>query len=137
MGSTSEPVEEAMGDAAYGDGDTRQDFADAGRRLVAGVPGRPGRKRFPKDDFVIGLAAGSCACPAGQVTHTIVPTGKRTDRRGRVHRWQAFQFDRAECRTCPLRSQCIAVKESRGRWVLIHPQEALLQQARALQQSTH
>ena len=126
-----------MGDAAYGDGDTRQDFADAGRRLVARVLGRPGRKRFPKDDFVIGLAAGSCACPAGQVTHTIVPAGKRTDRRGRVHRWQAFQFDRAECRTCPLRSQCIAVKESRGRWVLIHPQEALLQQARALQQSTH
>ena len=130
-------VEEAMGDAAYGDGDTRQAFADAGRRLVARVPGRPDRKHFPKDDFVIDLAAGSCTCPAGQVTHTIVPAGNRTDRRGRVHRLQAFQFDGAECRTCPLRSQCIAAKGSRGRRVLIHPQEALLQQARALQQSTH
>ena len=29
--NTGVPVEEAMGDAAYGDGDTRQDFADAGR----------------------------------------------------------------------------------------------------------
>ena len=135
--NTGVPVEEAMGDAAYGDGDTRQAFADAGRRLVARVPGRPDRKHFPKDDFVIDLAAGSCTCPAGQVTHTIVPAGKRTDRRGRVHRLQAFQFDGAECRTCPLRSQCIAAKGSRGRRVLIHPQEALLQQARALQQSTH
>ena len=83
------PVEEAMGDAAYGDGDTRQDFADAGRRLVARVPGRPDRKHFPKDDFVSDLAAGSCTCPAGQVTHTIVPAGKRTDRTRRVHRLQA------------------------------------------------
>ena len=80
--NTGVPVEEAMGDAAYGDGDTRQAFADAGRRLVARVPGRPDRKHFPKDDFVIDLAAGSCTCPAGQVTHTIVPAGKRTGRRG-------------------------------------------------------
>ena len=135
--NTGVPVAEAMGDAAYGDGDTRQAFADAGRRLVARVPGRPDRKHFPKDDFVIDLAAGSCTCPAGQVTHTIVPAGKRTGRTGRVHRLQAFQFDGAECRTCPLRSQCIAAKGSRGRRVLVHPQEALLQQARALQQSTH
>ena len=91
--NTGAPVEEAMGDAAYGDGATRQTFADAGRRLVARVPGRPNRKHFPKDDFVIDLAAGSCTCPAGQVTHTIVPAGRRTDAAGRVHRLQAFQFD--------------------------------------------
>ncbi len=135
--NTGVPVEEAMGDAAYGDGDTRQAFADAGRTLIARVPGRPDRKHFPKDDFGIDLAAGSCTCPAGQVTHTIVPAGKRTNRTGRVHRLQAFQFDGAECRTCPLRSQCIAAKGRKGRRVLIHPQEALLQQGRALQQSTH
>ena len=133
--NTGVPVQEAMGDAAYGDGATRQTFADAGRKLVARVPGRPDRKRFPKDDFVIDLAAGSCTCPAGQVTHTIVPAGKRTDAAGRVYRWQAFQFDGAECRTCPLRSQCIAAKGRKGRRVLIHPQEGLLQEARALQQS--
>ena len=39
--STGSVVDEAMGDAAYGDGGTRQTFADAGRRLVAKVPGRP------------------------------------------------------------------------------------------------
>ena len=74
--STGSVVEETMGDAAYGDGGTRQTFADAGRRLVAKAPGRPDRKHFPKDDFHLDLAAGSCTCPAGQVTHTIVPAGK-------------------------------------------------------------
>ena len=133
--STGSVVEEAMGDAAYGDGGTRQTFADAGRRLVAKVPGRPDRKHYPKNDFHLDLAAGSCTCPAGQVTHAIVPAGKRTDRTGRVYRLQAFQFDGAVCGVCPLRPQCIAAQGRKGRRVLIHPQEALLQQARALQQS--
>ena len=133
--STGSVVEEAMGDAAYGDGGTRQAFADAGRRLVAKAPGRPNRGHFPKHDFHLDLAAGSCTCPAGQATHAIVPAGKRTDRTGSVYRLQAFQFDGAVCRVCPLRSQCIAAQGRKGRRVLIHPQEALLQQARALQQS--
>ena len=133
--STGSVVEEAMGDAAYGDGGTRQAFADAGRRLVAKVPGRPNRSHFPKNDFHLDLAAGSCACPAGQVTHAIVPAGKRTDGAGRVYRLQAFQFDGAVCGVCPLRSQCIAAQGRQGRRVLIHPQEGMLQQARALQQS--
>ena len=133
--STGAPVDEAMGDAAYGDGGTRQTFAEAGRRLVAKVPGRPNRKHFPKNDFHLDLAAGSCTCPAGQVTHTIVPAGKRTDGAGRVYRLQAFQFDGAVCGVCPLRSQCITAQGRQGRRVLIHPQEGMLQQARALQQS--
>ena len=133
--STGSVVEEAMGDAAYGDGGTRQTFADAGRRLVAKAPGRPDRRHFPKNDFHLDLAAGSCTGPAGQVTHAIVPAGKRTDGAGRVYRLQAFQFDGAVCGVCPLRSQCIAAKGRKGRRVLIHPQEGMLQQARALQQS--
>ena len=85
--STGSVVEEAMGDAAYGDGGTRQAFADAGRRLVAKVPGRPNRKHFPKHDFHLDLAAGSCACPAGQVTRTIVPAGN-----GRTARVTSIDF---------------------------------------------
>ena len=129
------PVEEAMGDAAYGDGGTRQTFADAGRTLIARVPGRPNRTHFPKEDFHIDLEAGSCTCPAGQVTRTIVPVGRRTDQMGRTYRLQAFRFDAAVCGVCPLRSQCLAAKPGTGRTVRLHPQEALLQQARALQHS--
>ena len=85
--------------------------------------------------LVTSTTDGLHSSPAGQVTYTIVPAGKRTDRTGRTYRLQAFQFDAAVCWVCPLRSQCIATKGRKGRWVLIHPQEALLQQARALQQS--
>ena len=133
--SAGVPVVEAMGDTAYGDGGTHQAFADAERKLVARVPGRPNRKHFPKEDFAIDLVAGTCTCPAGQVTRTIVPAGKRTDGTGTTHRLRAFRFEAAVCWACPLRSQCIAAKGRKGRQVLIHPQEGLLQEARALQQS--
>ena len=133
--SAGVPVSEAMGDTAYGDGGTRQTFVDTGRKLVARVPGRPNRKHFPKEDFVIDLVAGTCTCPAGQITRTIVPAGKRTDGTGTTHRLTAFRFEATACWACPLRSQCIAAKGRKGRQVLIHPQEGLLQEARALQQS--
>ena len=133
--NTGVTVEEAMGDAAYGDGDTRQTFADAGRTLIARVPGRPNRSHFPKEDFRIDLESGSCTCPVGQVTRTIVPAGRRTDQTGRTYRLEAFRFDAAVCGECPLRSQCLAAKPGTGRRVRLHPQEALLQQARALQHS--
>ena len=133
--NTGVPVAEAMGDAAYGDGDTRQTFADAGRTLIARVPGRPNRTHFPKEDFHIDLEAGTCTCPAGNVTRTMAPAGRRTGQTGRTYRLQAFRFDAAVCGVCPLRSQCVAAKPGTGRTVQLHPQEALLQQARALQQS--
>ena len=133
--NTGVPAAEIMGDAAYGDGHTRQAFVDAGRTLIARVPGRPNRSHFPKEDFRIDLEAGSCTCPAGQVTRTIVPAGRRTDQMGRTYRLEAFRFDAAVCGACPLRSQCLAAKPGTGRTVRLHPQEALLQQARALQRS--
>ena len=69
--NTGVPVAEAMGDAAYGDGDTRQAFADAGRTLIARVPGRPNRTHFPKEDFHIDLEAGittSCIWGSGNIS---------------------------------------------------------------------
>jgi hypothetical protein len=133
--NTGVPVEEAMGDAAYGDGDTRQTFVDAGRSLVARVPGRPNRSHFPKEDFRIDLTEVTCTCPAGQVTRKLLPAGKRTGSTGRTHRLRAFRFDAAVCGVCPLRPRCVAGSSGMGRTVQLHPQEALLQEARALQQS--
>ena len=133
--NTGVPVKETLGDAAYGDGDTRQTFADAGRTLIARVPGRPNKAHFPKEDFRIDLEAGTCTCPAGQVARTIRPSGTRTDSKGRLHLLKGFRFDGAVCRPCPLRPQCLSGSSRKGRTVQLHPQEALLQQARALQQS--
>ena len=112
--NTGVPVQEAVGDAAYGDGTTRQTFADAGRKLVARVPGRPDRQRFPKDDFVTDLAAGSCTCPAGQVTHNIVPAARRTDSAGLPVRRVRMHDLSTAVPVHPGQGQ-------KGRRVLIHP----------------
>ena len=133
--NTGIAVEETIGDAAYGDGGTRQAFADAGRTLIAKVPGRPNKACFPKEDFQIDLEAGTCTCPAGNVTHTLRTFGTRTNRLGRTYLARSFQFDPAVCGVCPLRSQCVAARYGAGRTVALHPQEALLQQARDFQRS--
>ena len=147
--NTGVPVEEAMGDAAYGDGDTRQAFADAGRTLIARVPDRPNRSHFPKEDLTIltwtqgrwsNLSTcitntGFCPGWIRHVARRIVSFGTRTGPTGRTHRLNGFRFDGAVCGVCPLRSQCVAGSSGLGRTVQLHPQEALLQQARALQQS--
>ena len=133
--NTGVPVVEALGDAAYGDGDTRQAFADAGRTLIARVPGRPNKAHFPKEDFLIDLEAGTCTCPAGNVTRNLRASGTRAGTTGRIHRLRGFRFDAAVCGVCPLRPRCVAGSSGKGRTVQLHPQEALLQQARAMQQS--
>ncbi len=117
-------VEVVIGDCAYGDGQTRQAFLDAGRTLVAKVPTMTNQGRFPKTDFTIDLAAGTCVCPAGQTT---------TDLRHASGAGKQFQFDPAVCAACPLRAQC--VRGSGGRTIQVHPQELLLQAARAFQAS--
>ena len=129
------PVEETLGDAAYGDGNTRQAFADAGRTLIARVPGRPNKAHFTKEDFRIDLEAGTCTCPAGNVTRTIRKSGRRADPTGRTRRLRGFRFDAAVCGVCPLRARCVDGSSGKGRTVQLHPQEALLRQARALQRS--
>jgi len=133
--NTACPVEETIGDCAYGGGATRQAFVDAGRTLIARVPGRPNKAHFPKDDFEIDLEAGTCTCPAGQVARRVSPMTSRTDSSGRTHRVQGFRFHGATCGNCRLRSACVAAGRGKGRTVTLHPQEALLQQARALQKT--
>ena len=48
---------------------------------------------------------------------------------------KGFRFNAAVCGVCPLRPRCVAGSSGLGRTVQLHPQEDLLQQARALQRS--
>jgi transposase len=133
--NTGTAVETTIGDAAYGDGATRQAFVDAGRVLVAKVPGRPNSAFFPKEDFRIDLEAGTCTCPAGVVTPARRRIRSYLDGKGGWQRPLGFIFDAGVCAACELRESCTASKKGQGRTVSLHPQEALLQQARALQKS--
>jgi hypothetical protein len=48
---------------------------------------------------------------------------------------QAFRFDAAICDACPLRPKCVRARPGKGRLVMLHPHEAVLQEARAFQHS--
>lgn len=133
--NTACEVEETIGDCAYGDGATRQAFADADRILVAKVPGRPNKAYFPKEDFKIDLECGTCTCPAGVVTQVRRRMKSHSNGEGGWQRPWGFVFDAGICAACELRPKCIASKKGKGRTVSLHSQERLLQQARALQRS--
>src|SRR5215217_3821348 len=128
-------VEETVGDCAYGNSETRQLFAEAGRRLVAKVASRRGQAQFPKEDFRIDLETMSCTCPAGHKTRKVVSISS-SDRYGAGGLpLRAFRFDAAICDTCPLRPKCVRARPGKGRLVMLHPHEGVLQEARAFQHS--
>ena len=130
---TGVAASETVGDTAYGDGQTRQAFADVGRQLVARMPGRPRRAHIAEEDFLIDVEADTCTCLAGNVAAKSRAWGTRVDRAGRKYRLRGFRFDAAVCRACPLRDGCVAGKSGAGRTVQLHPQEKLFQGARAMQ----
>jgi hypothetical protein len=122
-------IDETLGDCAYGDGATRQDFSDAGKQLVSKVPKSLGNgKMFPKTAFRIelpvegqSLELTKVTCPGGAVANRLTP-----DADGGL----TVYFDDF-CSGCSLRSQC--TQSAYGRSVHIHAQERLLQAARELQ----
>jgi hypothetical protein len=118
-------VGEVMGVCAYGAGETRAAFAAAGRTLIAKVPDLQNQGYFAKTDFQLDLEAGTCTCPHQRQTH---------DFRAAKAGGGMFVFATETCAECPLRASC--TRGQGGRTVQVHPQEALLQQARALQRSS-
>ena len=95
--NTGLEVEETIGDCAYGDGNTRQEFADAGRKLVAKVASRGTRDQISKDEFQIDVSRMTCTCPGEQTTGTLIRQGYWRDRAGNKHPRQAFCFDGGIC----------------------------------------
>jgi len=121
---TGQPVAETQGDCAYGSGETRQAFADAGRKLLAKVPQeKTNGGLFPKSAFVLDLVHSTVTCPQGHIAakFTREPDGG-----------QLFHFG-TRCAGCPLREHCTT--SARGRSVSVHPQEGLLLAARAYQET--
>jgi hypothetical protein len=107
---------EIYGDSAYGSGEARAAYRDAGhgtvikpKPLARAVPGG-----FTLDDFTVDEGAGTVTCPAG---NTRPMSQGRTVTFGRL------------CAGCPLRERCTTAKT--GRSMTIHEHEGLLRAARA------
>jgi hypothetical protein len=77
--------------------------------------------RFAKPAFVLDFDQGTLTCP-NSVTMAFTPGAR-------------VQFPAQVCRSCPLRTQCTT--STRGRSVQIHPDERLLAELRAAQQTPH
>ncbi|HXZ75243.1 MAG TPA: IS1182 family transposase [Streptosporangiaceae bacterium] len=107
---------EVYGDSAYGSGEARAAYRDAGHDAVI----KPGPLRpavpggFTIDDFTVNEEQGTVTCPAGQV-RLMSPA-------------RAVTFG-AACAGCPLRELCTTAKD--GRSMTIHPHDGLLRAARA------
>jgi hypothetical protein len=120
--NTGLAVEETLGDCAYGSGETRQAFAEAERTLIAKAPQENGNGGlFQKSLFTIHRTERTATCPGGHTTEMADDhkSGGRT-----------YYFDEY-CGGCPLRAQCTT--SALGRSLSEHPQEELLQQAKAYQ----
>jgi hypothetical protein len=108
---------EVYGDSAYGTGDARAAYQDAGHDTVI----KPGPLRpavpggFTIDDFTVDEEQGTVTCPA-RITRQMSPA--RTVTFG------------AACARCPLRPRCTTARD--GRSMTIHPHDGLLRAARAL-----
>jgi len=77
--------------------------------------------RFTKTAFTLDFDQGTLTCP-NSVTMPFVPGAK-------------VQFPAQVCKTCPLGAQCTT--SARGRSVQLHPDERLLVELRAAQQTPH
>lgn len=106
---------EVLGDTAYGTGDARATVIAAGHvPVIKPMPLRAAvAGGFTLDDFTVDESSGIVTCPNG-VSRTM--SAKRNITFG------------AACQGCPLRVRCTSSKT--GRSLAVHPQDALLRQAR-------
>ena len=128
-------IERAIGDGAYITGDNLS--ACANHCTAQGQPQpidlvgplrQPAHPEVHKSAFEINLEQQTCTCPQGYtVSGQVVKDQQRRD----VLR---FAFDRPSCAACSRFADCVRSKKN-GRIVTSHAHEALLQKARARQQS--
>jgi hypothetical protein len=107
-------------DRAYLSSSLVRDRPDDLQVFCKAFPVRNG-PRFAKTAFTLDFDQGLLTCP-NQLTMPFVPGGK-------------VQFPGQACGACPLRAQCTT--SVRGRSVQIHPDEQLLAELRAAQQTPH
>ncbi len=132
--ATGARVEKTIGDCAYGDGATRQAFADAERQLIAKVPSPPKDEYFHKAHFEIDLVNNRVTCPAGHTTtEWEFASAQATKGRPNAAIVKHFKFPANLCGNCPFVGECVKSKKGAGRIVTLHPQENLLQEARQYQ----
>jgi len=114
-------------DGAYADGGNRRFLKENGiaAHIQQPKPKKSKKGLFIATDFTYNAADQTVTCPHG----AICSNGKPQKKRGGFN----YYFPKPTCDACPLRGQCIAPEETRGRTVYIGPHRELTDQAREQQ----
>jgi len=133
--NTGLDVEQVIGDTAYGGMQVRQEMGE--REVIAPTVKAGTRLGFTKADFEIDVEHDLVRCPMGQEARAwrwvwVTPGAHKS--KVRVKR---FTFAKEVCRACPCYRECVQDKRRRGRFITLHPQEAQLQVARALERTEY
>lgn len=115
---SGQPLEEVLGDTAYGDLETRESIEALGAEVVAKAPPGTRKGMFDRTDFRVDRRRGVARCPAGNrsIRRTAVP--------GDDPGWTYF-FSRKDCGPCPLRAQCTKSRSAERALRITEKTEAL------------
>jgi len=128
-------AQQVIGDTAYGSMAVRKELGE--REVIAPTVKPHSRRAISKDDFEINVAEGYVRCPEGHETRHYTWAWVRPGRGQPKVKVKRFAFDKEICRACPRYAECVTDKRRRGRFITLHPDEELLQQARALEKTEY
>ena len=128
-------VEQVIGDTAYGSAQVRKELGD--REVIAPTVKGGRGAAIPKDEFEIDLENDRVTCPEGQTTEHYTWVNYRRCKDEPPVKVKRFVFDTEVCRACPRHAECVTGKLRRGRSITLHPDEGVLQQARALEKTEY
>lgn len=119
---------ELVGDSAYGAGANLRESKGRGVDIRTKQPRSADRGAIPKREFDIDIDGLRVTCPAGKTTETYSMVGAK-DEGGPAPQ---FRFDKSDCQSCHLRSECSSVTAKGGsRIIRLSPYERELQENRA------
>jgi hypothetical protein len=130
--NTDAAVEQVIGDTAYGSMETRRAL---GEREVIAPTVKPHTRGIGKDEFDIDVAGERVRCPRGHETSHWSWVWTRPGKGRAKVRVKRFAFPKELCRACPRFAECVHDRRDRGRFVMLHYDEARLQAARAAEQT--
>jgi len=128
-------AEQVIGDTAYGSMKVRKDLGE--REVIAPTAKGSRNGDFSKDNFDIDVHNDRVTCPAGNTTTHYTWTTYRSSPEKPKRKVKRFAFAKEVCRACPHYEKCANGKRQRGRTITLHPEEGLLQQARALEKTAY
>jgi hypothetical protein len=134
--NTESKATQVIGDTAYGSMAVRKSLG--AREVIAPTVKATHGRSISKEDFEIDVESDRVVCPEGHETRHWTWAWFRRSRDKSKERVKRFAFPKELCRACSRYTECVGQdKRRRGRFITLHPDEADLQAARALERTEY